>query len=185
MSIFEDVKNSTNLLSVAEHYGLDVRRGFTNCIFHDDSNPSMKLYKDHYHCFGCGAHGDVISFTAQLSGISPFEAAKKLSADFGVTKGFCESPNNKHDISDSEAFKLLLRYVNMLEQNRDAYRPRSSCENLHPLYIQSLQQLPTYKYYLDIMTTGSKEERAEFVIQEGRMFHELREKMRQPRMAVC
>ena len=70
MSIFEDVKNSTNLLSVAEHYGLDVRRGFTNCIFHDDKNPSMKLYKDHYHCFGCGAHGDVISFAAQLFGVS-------------------------------------------------------------------------------------------------------------------
>lgn len=184
MSVFEDVKNITNLISVAEHYGLSLKHSFTNCIFHNDKNPSMKLYEDHYHCFGCGAHGDVISFAEQLFGVSPFEAAKKLSADFGVAKGVCETPDNKHSISDSEAFKLLLRYVNTLEQNRDKYRPCSPDENLHPLYIQSLQLLPTYKYYLDIMTTGSKEKREEFVKQEGRMFHELREKMRQPRMAI-
>jgi DNA polymerase I-like protein with 3'-5' exonuclease and polymerase domains len=29
------------------------------CPFHDDSTPSLQIYSDHYHCFGCGAHGDL------------------------------------------------------------------------------------------------------------------------------
>lgn len=39
-----------------------VRRGanyFTNCFFHDDSDPSMQLYEDNsFYCHGCEAHGD-------------------------------------------------------------------------------------------------------------------------------
>lgn len=35
------------------------------CPFHTDKTPSLVLYKDHtYHCFGCGAHGDVLDFVA-------------------------------------------------------------------------------------------------------------------------
>ena len=35
------------------------------CPFHADKTPSLVLYKDHtYHCFGCGAHGDVLDFVA-------------------------------------------------------------------------------------------------------------------------
>ncbi len=43
----------------------------------------MKLYGDHFHCFGCGAHGDVIDLTAGLLGCSKSEAARRLVADFG------------------------------------------------------------------------------------------------------
>ena len=45
--------------------------------------PSLKLYGDHFHCFGCGAHGDVIDLTAGLLGCSKGEAARRLVADFG------------------------------------------------------------------------------------------------------
>lgn len=43
----------------------------------------MKLYGDHFHCFGCGAHGDVIDLTAGLLSCSKGEAARRLAADFG------------------------------------------------------------------------------------------------------
>ena len=43
----------------------------------------MKLYGDHFHCFGCGAHGDVIDLTAGLLGCSKGEAARRLETDFG------------------------------------------------------------------------------------------------------
>lgn len=53
------------------------------CPFHADRTPSLKLYGDHFHCFGCGAHGDVIDLTAGLLGYSKAAAAKRLEADFG------------------------------------------------------------------------------------------------------
>ncbi len=54
------------------------------CPFHADRTPSMKLNEDYFYCFGCGASGDVIDLAARLFGLSSYDAAKKLAADFGV-----------------------------------------------------------------------------------------------------
>ena len=64
-----------------------MKHGFIRCPFHADRTPSLKLYGDHFHCFGCGAHGDVIDLTAALLGCSKSEAAKRLEAGFG-SEGF-------------------------------------------------------------------------------------------------
>ncbi len=76
--IFETVREQIALPDAAQLYGISSRNGNIRCIFHADSNPLMKLYTDHFHCFGCGAHGDVTDFTAQLYGLSKLEAARKL-----------------------------------------------------------------------------------------------------------
>ena len=58
MTIFEAVKAEVTPRMAAERYGLHVgRSGMVQCLFHDDTTPSMKLYDDHYHCFGCQATG--------------------------------------------------------------------------------------------------------------------------------
>ena len=44
----------------------------------------MKLYKDHYYCFGCGTHGDVIDLVGRLCGLTARQAAEKLIMDFGL-----------------------------------------------------------------------------------------------------
>ena len=69
-------------IEAARRYGT-VKHGFMRCPFHADRVPSLKLYGDHFHCFGCGAHGDVIDLTAGLLSCSKGEAARKLEADFG------------------------------------------------------------------------------------------------------
>ena len=38
------------------------------CPFHGEKTPSFYVYDDHYHCFGCGAHGDAIGFVMQTPG---------------------------------------------------------------------------------------------------------------------
>ncbi len=50
------------------------------CPFHDESTSSFYLYPttNHYHCFGCGAHGDVISLVQKLHGHTFVEAVKNL-----------------------------------------------------------------------------------------------------------
>ena len=85
LNIFEKVKQSVSAESAASFYGVKTgRSGMTNCLFHSDRTPSMKIYPDHYYCFGCGAHGDVIALTAQLLGLSQLDAAKKLAEDFHI-----------------------------------------------------------------------------------------------------
>lgn len=44
----------------------------------------MKLYDDHFYCFGCTEHGNVVKLTASLFGLTQYEAAKKLCSDFGI-----------------------------------------------------------------------------------------------------
>ena len=85
MNLFETVKSAVTVKQAAEHYGCKVNRGdMICCPFHDDRHPSMKLNRDYFYCFGCGATGDVIDFVARLFGLSSYEAAKKLAYDFGI-----------------------------------------------------------------------------------------------------
>jgi len=49
------------------------------CPFHDESTPSFTIFEDnHFHCFGCGAHGDSIEFYMKLHNASFIEAVKEL-----------------------------------------------------------------------------------------------------------
>ena len=79
---YNKIKHSVPLIEAAERYGA-VKHGFMRCPFDADRTPSLKLYGDHFHCFGCGAHGDVIDLTAGLLGRPKSEAAWRLEADFG------------------------------------------------------------------------------------------------------
>ena len=84
MDLFDAVKSSVTTRYAAESYGVSVNRaGMACCVFHDDRTPSMKV-DERYHCFGCGADGDVIDFTARLFDLSLKEAAEKLAADFNI-----------------------------------------------------------------------------------------------------
>ena len=85
MNVFEAVKQSATTRQAAEHYGIHVNRnGMACCPFHNDKTPSMKLDR-RYHCFGCGADGDVIDFAATLYGLGKKEAAVQLAQDFGLS----------------------------------------------------------------------------------------------------
>ncbi|MFN6954492.1 MAG: DNA primase [Acetobacteraceae bacterium] len=54
------------------------------CPFHNEKSPSFYVYDDHYHCFGCGAHGDAITFVMQTEGASFMEAVERLAAEAGL-----------------------------------------------------------------------------------------------------
>ena len=60
-------------------------RNFKGCCpFHGEKTPSFYVYDDHFHCFGCGAHGDVISFVMQSGGQSFPEAVAALAGEAGL-----------------------------------------------------------------------------------------------------
>ena len=82
MSIFEEVKEQLNIRQVVEHYGFKVNRaGRFICPFHPDHKPSAGIKDDYFHCFVCGAGGDLITFTAKHLGLSNLDAAKELVRD--------------------------------------------------------------------------------------------------------
>jgi len=57
------------------------------CPFHSEKTPSFHIRDEQgtYHCFGCGAHGDVFSFLQAVEGVSFMEAVEKLASLNGMT----------------------------------------------------------------------------------------------------
>jgi DNA primase len=56
------------------------------CVSHSEKDPSMHVYEDHVHCYGCGFHGDVVDVWAVQRGIErPIEAALDLAREFNVS----------------------------------------------------------------------------------------------------
>lgn len=57
------------------------------CPFHSEKTPSFTVndQKQFYHCFGCGAHGDVITFTMQNDNLPFMEAMERLAAEAGMS----------------------------------------------------------------------------------------------------
>lgn len=55
------------------------------CPFHGEKTPSFYVYDDHFHCFGCGAHGDAIGFVMQSQGVDFMEAVRDLASQANLT----------------------------------------------------------------------------------------------------
>jgi len=84
MSIFQAIKQQTNIKQIMEHYGVKFRGTTASCCFHNEKTPSMTISqsKQIFKCHGCGVGGDSIFFVAKLFGISPIDAVKKINSDF-------------------------------------------------------------------------------------------------------
>jgi DNA primase len=131
MTIFEEVKELVDVPTAARYYGVEVHRGnMALCPFHRERNPSCKLYDDHYYCFGCQAHGDVIKLVQEIFGLSPIEAVKQINNDFGlgldvekppdteaVSRWYREIVERKAEQANIERmYDILLRYYTLLDR---------------------------------------------------------------------
>lgn len=82
---FPAVKAAVPMDVVLEHYGIEQKRGFAICPFHDDRHPSMRVYRDGFYCFVCGTGGDTIKFVSRMEGVKNAQAAKVLADIGGLT----------------------------------------------------------------------------------------------------
>lgn len=80
----DEIKECRSMASVVEQYGFRPNRaGFIPCPFHKgDREPSMKIYKDSYYCFGCGAGGDIFDFVKKIDGCSFKDAFFLLGGNY-------------------------------------------------------------------------------------------------------
>ena len=167
-SVFEVVKQSVTVREAAELYGIAVGRGgMACCPFHDDRHPSMKV-DTRFHCFGCGADGDVINFTARLYGLSPKEAAEKLAQDFGLAYDSKAPPRRRYIRQRSEgqkfrenrdhAFRVLADYYHLLRKWETDYSPKTPEENPHPRFMEAIQRKDYIGYLLDFFLEDGSEE---------------------------
>ena len=129
------------------------------CPFHNEKTPSFSVNEDKgfYHCFGCGEHGDIISFVMKSENIDFKEAIKELADMAGIkmpnikqkTKQQIEAEENYIQITDNAARiyqdllykdvgKHALEYIKnrgfsdeMIKKYRIGYAPKSNIISSH------------------------------------------------------
>ena len=178
MRIFEIIKENVNLREAAERYGVEVNRySMALCPFHNDRHPSLYVADDHYYCFACGEHGDVIDFAAKLFGLPLYAAAQRLAADFHLTPDKPPSAAALHakcvqteaqQLRENErlCFSVLSDYARVLRSWKVQYAPQSPAEAPDERFIEACHNLDQTEYYLDILCTGDSYERAEVIQQQ-------------------
>ena len=173
-NVFEAVKQSVSTREAAEFYGIKVSRtGMACCPFHDDKNPSMKLNEEYFYCFGCGATGDVIDFTAKLFNLSPKEAAEKLAQDFGLIYDSQAPPRRRYVRQKTEAqkfredrqrcYRVLSDYYYLLKKWEVDNSPRTPEEEPHPRFVEAIQKKTYVEYLLDLFLYESEEEQKAWI----------------------
>lgn len=98
------IRRANPLPAVAGKHAKLIRAGAewkACCPFHADRTPSFTIFAggDRFHCFGCGATGDVLDFVQQLDGVGLIEAASRLSGGTAPTSTFV----NKSEVQPDPA----------------------------------------------------------------------------------
>ena len=178
MNLFEIVKFGVSCREAAELYGVEVNRyGMALCPFHNDRHPSLYVADDHYYCFACGEHGDVIDFAARLFGLPLYEAAQKLAADFHLTPDKppsaaalhakrIQTEAQQHRESERQCFSGLYDYAHLLRVRKVRYAPQLPDQPVHARFTEASHKLDETEYYLNILCVGDSHERAEVVQQQ-------------------
>ncbi len=131
MSLISDSKinqilESSNIVDIIGEY-VDLKRAGSSfkglCPFHNEKTPSFTVdeKKQLFHCFGCGAGGDVVSFIMQKEGLSYPESLKYLADKAGISIDYTENPgvNKKNkELYDINKDIMMFFYKNLLTDRK-------------------------------------------------------------------
>lgn len=98
---FEEVRRHSDIVEVVGQYVELSSSGMGRCPFHDDSTPSLSVHAEdqYFHCFGCGAGGDVFRFIEKIERVG-FNGAVRILADLA---GVARYTGNEEDAADAQA----------------------------------------------------------------------------------
>ena len=168
---YAKLKKAISTRQAAESFGIPVNpHGMAVCPFHNDHSPSMKA-DDNFYCFGCGATGDVITFTSRFFGITPASAARKLAMDFGISledeSEYPILPKSQAQLQFEtwvhEALNILRAYNQLLYEWK-FLAPDNPGEDFHFLFVEALQNSSRVKYLLCTLAFGSEDEKREIYL---------------------
>lgn len=117
----ENLRQRIDLSEVLSSH-LDMKRSGASykalCPFHDEKTPSFMIQKgdSHYHCFGCGAHGDAIQFLMMHLKMSFTDAVESLAQRFNVSLDILDSAEEKgpNKAALKEALELACRFYHLM-----------------------------------------------------------------------
>lgn len=119
---FERIREQVSVSEVARNYLQLTKRGveYTGlCPFHNEKSPSFTIndIKKFYHCFGCGAHGDVIRLLSEKSGLDYKQAAIKIAETHGIPIPKVSKEEEKIAEEIDEIYRVLALATEFFQNN--------------------------------------------------------------------
>jgi hypothetical protein len=153
IEFIEKLKQSNDIVTIANKYITLTKKGKTwwaCCPFHFEKTPSFAIneIEQYYHCFGCGASGDVIKFVEKFESLDFYDACKKLAEYAGL-----ELPEFH---SDENLVKLKKKRERIYQLIVDAAR----------FYYSNLK-LPESRVALDYLAKNNWRSLFEYAVDNG------------------
>ena len=169
----EIIKSAVSVPRMLEFYGFDLtRHNRIPCPIHQGQNQNFGYKDDFWHCFVCGAGGDVIAFVQAYFHLNFMDAVKKLNNDFRLGLPIGEKPTlrqhremekkvkavlahererqKEHEELNAE-YKSALSEWAMLDKARKMFSPKTpeEFESASEMYIYTLFHIEGALYRLE------------------------------------
>ena len=140
-------------------YGIEPnRKGFAKCPFHEEKTASFRVYKDGtYHCFGCGAHGDVITFVMNMQKLSFTEVCEMLDRDINYSEQRkIEHTKRQYYEKINSIRSAIINYWNAFDEWREneeiiqIFRPSGPDAEPNSIFLHALTQRSLLEHELNI-----------------------------------
>lgn len=124
----DEIKQTYSMREIVERYGIQVKRdGMCSCPFHGaDKHASMKIYKDSFHCFACGANGDIFTFIQKMDNCDFKTAFYSLGGEYGndhrqakIAKYRAEKAREKQELKKQKIRDRIERNNTLIHATRE------------------------------------------------------------------
>jgi DNA primase len=164
-----------DILTIIEREGLAVKRRKALCPFHDERTPSfiVSQARQTFHCFGCGAHGDVITFIMKLKGLSFKDALSYLGMAPGKPAPIDPDIQRRRKLQQSFEKAIAYIYDKLCARSRHLHQIRLQVKK-NPgaltdlgaaLFAEQMGELTEIDHKLDVLLTGTVEDQISMLME--------------------
>jgi hypothetical protein len=163
------MENKPDIIRIIEQEGIELKRGKSLCPFHSESTPSfiVNRNKQTFHCFGCGEHGDVITFIMKLKNITFKDALVYLEMQSGQPVKIDPAIAREKKIQKDYETAINNLYENLCQQSRELHKVRIQVKG-HPgaltdqgaaYFAEQMGKLAEIDFTLDTLLKGNFEDK--------------------------
>lgn len=153
--------NKPDIIQTIEQAGLVLKRNKALCPFHTERTPSFVVNPERqtFHCWGCGEHGDVITFIQKFYNLSFKDACRYLHINKPT------SINSEQVIKRTLVNDFRAREQSLKKELTDYYRDfHAITRHLQTMdeveeFAEDFHLMPIVEMYLDILTNGTDEDK--------------------------
>lgn len=127
--LIEEIRNSNDIVDIISQYVILKRSGrnyFGLCPFHKEKSPSFSVSPDKqiFHCFGCGAGGNVFHFVSKIENLNFVESVQSLADRVGIQLPALDSgEDTKKQLLKSKVYEINEIAAQFYHEN--LYKPTS------------------------------------------------------------